>query len=87
MPPTSDGACNPGVHPEQELNQQPLGVLDNAQLSHTNQGNPCLQIVTRLDLVTGKSHRMSLLCCYKRLLFRLADVVSCSDGEGYLGGL
>ena len=31
MPPTGDLACNPGMFPDWELNQQPFGLQDNVQ--------------------------------------------------------
>lgn len=49
--------------------------------------DPCFLTVTRLDLVTGKNDEMSLLWLDYKRLFHLADVVSCSDRQGYLGGL
>lgn len=47
MPPTEDGAHNPGICPEQESNQRPLGSwVDTQPLTHSSQAPLALLEVT-----------------------------------------
>ena len=42
VPPTRDLACNTGMCPDGELNRQPFGLQDDAQLTELHQSGLCL---------------------------------------------
>ena len=47
VPPTGDPACNPGMCPDQELNQQPFGSQVNTQSTEPHQPEHTLYIIWR----------------------------------------